>query len=72
MDWISVDDKLPEEDVMVLILLSNGDPTMGRRWEDRILRGWDIDGGGYIGFFDDEKKSRTFVTHWMPVTARAV
>lgn len=61
MKWISVKDKLPEEDQTVVFVEKNGSfPCLG------IYNTYNGIGEWYIPAYDDAASSE-FVTHWMPL-----
>lgn len=58
--WISVEDRLPEEDKIVIFMGNNGALYLGHHYlQTDYGRTWFADGG--YAMKDDE------VTHWMPI-----
>ena len=59
MNWISVEERLPEMDEKVLVLRSNNLPRIDIEWYMKRDH-W------RSGFYDDGEMD-TNVTHWMPL-----
>lgn len=60
-EWISVKERLPEQNQRVLVCGVRGGVQICRYWENR-----DYGGGLQFMFFTNKQKSIT-VTHWMPL-----
>ncbi len=61
MEWISVKDRLPDDNEFV-IMIEGGQPGMP-------VRGWYQNKGCIPGFYPSyaESRLRMVVTHWMPI-----
>lgn len=63
--WVSVEDRLPEIDVDVLLVDANGHRTIGRYTEANCE---DMFGNPYDYMtFDDNYENEVAATHWMPL-----
>lgn len=61
-NWISVDDKLPEDLEKVLIVYEDSDNILMASYKNG-LTGKDF----YVYYADGRKPTHTPVTHWMPL-----
>ncbi len=67
MEWISVNDRLPEigELVLVAYKVDFGSGIMGTLVNTAMIQKFGFCGGGYDNFLDET--CTTEVTHWMPL-----
>lgn len=70
MNWISVDERLPEENLTVLIYLKNGNISQANLYEDGDYS--EYDDTHYTGvYWEDHNRDWTVelsdVSHWMPL-----
>jgi hypothetical protein len=63
-DWTDVNDSLPCDEAIVLIVYKNRFISFGERWESHPS-GWYLDGNGLKGFISDNDG----VTHWQRMPA---
>ena len=59
-DWIKVEDRLPEDGQMCLIITRGTQECYVARWEQRI-RIFMVSETNFIGFY------KPALTHWMPI-----